>query len=158
MLVSFHLVSIGGRNYSSYGIRWYQLPRPITEDPSTSWLPSSTRIGWAAFHCCFRCAIKQHIFAFAPSQSKHVRFLRSGVVSTVVQDSPHKIFLGGLPNYLNEDQVTLKIISLPSIHSNFHCIGIWIGCSTMSCFQSNHLCSNILGRPLHRNSFAVWCL
>ncbi|KAL5018631.1 hypothetical protein ScPMuIL_004353 [Solemya velum] len=28
-----------------------------------------------------------------------------GVVSTVVQDSPHKIFLGGLPNYLNEDQV-----------------------------------------------------
>lgn len=28
-----------------------------------------------------------------------------GVVSTVVQDSPHKIFVGGLPNYLNEDQV-----------------------------------------------------
>ena len=29
----------------------------------------------------------------------------AGVVSTVVQDSPHKIFIGGLPNYLNEDQV-----------------------------------------------------
>ncbi|KAK3089630.1 hypothetical protein FSP39_005198 [Pinctada imbricata] len=28
-----------------------------------------------------------------------------GVVSTVVQDSIHKIFIGGLPNYLNEDQV-----------------------------------------------------
>jgi len=28
-----------------------------------------------------------------------------GVVSTAVQDSPHKIFIGGLPNYLNEDQV-----------------------------------------------------
>ena len=28
-----------------------------------------------------------------------------GVVSTVVPDSPHKIFIGGLPNYLNEDQV-----------------------------------------------------
>jgi len=28
-----------------------------------------------------------------------------GVVSTVVPDSPHKIFVGGLPNYLNEDQV-----------------------------------------------------
>ncbi|XP_041362449.1 splicing factor U2AF 50 kDa subunit-like [Gigantopelta aegis] len=28
-----------------------------------------------------------------------------GVVSTVVQDSPHKVFIGGLPNYLNEDQV-----------------------------------------------------
>lgn len=30
----------------------------------------------------------------------------AGVVSTVVQDSPHKIFIGGLPNYLNEDQVS----------------------------------------------------
>lgn len=28
-----------------------------------------------------------------------------GVVSTVVPDSPHKIFIGGLPNYLSEDQV-----------------------------------------------------
>ncbi|XP_046369996.1 splicing factor U2AF 50 kDa subunit-like isoform X1 [Haliotis rufescens] len=28
-----------------------------------------------------------------------------GVVSTVVQDSAHKVFIGGLPNYLNEDQV-----------------------------------------------------
>jgi splicing factor U2AF subunit len=26
-------------------------------------------------------------------------------VSTIVPDSPHKIFIGGLPNYLNEDQV-----------------------------------------------------
>lgn len=30
----------------------------------------------------------------------------SGVISTVVPDSPHKIFIGGLPNYLNEDQVS----------------------------------------------------
>lgn len=29
----------------------------------------------------------------------------AGVISTVVPDSPHKIFIGGLPNYLNEDQV-----------------------------------------------------
>lgn len=29
----------------------------------------------------------------------------SGIVSTVVQDSAHKIFVGGLPNYLNDDQV-----------------------------------------------------
>ncbi|XP_063223611.1 splicing factor U2AF 50 kDa subunit isoform X7 [Bacillus rossius redtenbacheri] len=28
----------------------------------------------------------------------------AGVISTVVPDSPHKIFIGGLPNYLNEDQ------------------------------------------------------
>jgi len=31
-----------------------------------------------------------------------------GVISTVVPDSPHKIFIGGLPNYLNEDQVCLS--------------------------------------------------
>lgn len=28
-----------------------------------------------------------------------------GVVSTVVPDSAHKLFIGGLPNYLNDDQV-----------------------------------------------------
>lgn len=28
-----------------------------------------------------------------------------GVVSTNVPDSPHKIFVGGLPSYLNEEQV-----------------------------------------------------
>lgn len=30
---------------------------------------------------------------------------RLGVVSTVVPDSAHKLFIGGLPNYLNDDQV-----------------------------------------------------
>ena len=30
-----------------------------------------------------------------------------GVVSTVVADSPHKVFIGGLPNYLNDDQVSV---------------------------------------------------
>ena len=28
-----------------------------------------------------------------------------GVVSSVVSDSPHKIFIGGLPSYLNDSQV-----------------------------------------------------
>lgn len=32
-----------------------------------------------------------------------------GVISTIVPDSPHKIFIGGLPNYLNEDQVNLLL-------------------------------------------------
>jgi len=27
-----------------------------------------------------------------------------GMVSTVVQDSPYKLFVGGLPSYLNEEQ------------------------------------------------------
>ena len=32
-------------------------------------------------------------------------FVDAASVSTIVPDSPHKIFIGGLPNYLNEDQV-----------------------------------------------------
>lgn len=34
-----------------------------------------------------------------------IHFLSLGVVSTVVPDSAHKLFIGGLPNYLNDDQV-----------------------------------------------------
>jgi len=34
-----------------------------------------------------------------------------GVVSTVVADSQHKIFIGGLPNYLSEDQVKELLVS-----------------------------------------------
>uniref|UniRef100_A0A1I8IIN5 Splicing factor U2AF subunit n=1 Tax=Macrostomum lignano TaxID=282301 RepID=A0A1I8IIN5_9PLAT len=34
-----------------------------------------------------------------------------GVVSTVVSDSPHKMFVGGLPNYLHEDQVKELLLS-----------------------------------------------
>ena len=35
-----------------------------------------------------------------------------GVVSTVVPDSLQKVFVGGLPNYLNEEQVN---------YSRFNC-------------------------------------
>ena len=35
-----------------------------------------------------------------------------GVVSTVVADSPFKIFIGGLPNYLTDDQVCSEICFL----------------------------------------------
>ncbi len=31
-----------------------------------------------------------------------------GVISTIVGDSPFKIFIGGLPNYLTDDQVIFK--------------------------------------------------
>ncbi|KAK3583631.1 hypothetical protein CHS0354_039458 [Potamilus streckersoni] len=40
-----------------------------------------------------------------PGMSDNPSINVPGVVSTVVQDSPHKVFVGGLPNYLNEDQV-----------------------------------------------------
>lgn len=38
-------------------------------------------------------------------QSHDAHTMVPGVVSTVVSDSPFKIFIGGLPNYLNDDQV-----------------------------------------------------
>lgn len=37
--------------------------------------------------------------------------LRVGVVSTVVPDSAHKLFIGGLPNYLNDDQVSISFLA-----------------------------------------------
>ncbi|XP_020626592.1 splicing factor U2AF 65 kDa subunit-like [Orbicella faveolata] len=40
-----------------------------------------------------------------PGMSETATIHVPGVVSTVVPDSPHKIFIGGLPNYLSEDQV-----------------------------------------------------
>ena len=46
-----------------------------------------------------------------PGMSENPTVNVPGVVSTVVQDSPHKVFIGGLPNYLNEDQVKELLIS-----------------------------------------------
>lgn len=40
-----------------------------------------------------------------PGMAENSISVPAGVISTVVPDSPHKIFIGGLPNYLNEDQV-----------------------------------------------------
>lgn len=40
-----------------------------------------------------------------PGMAESAISVPAGVISTVVPDSPHKIFIGGLPNYLNEDQV-----------------------------------------------------
>ncbi|KAJ6636175.1 Splicing factor U2AF 50 kDa subunit, partial [Pseudolycoriella hygida] len=40
-----------------------------------------------------------------------------GVISTVVPDSPHKIFIGGLPNYLNEDQVKELLLSFGQLRA-----------------------------------------
>ena len=45
--------------------------------------------------------IEMNSFFVKESATVHI----PGVVSTVVPDSPHKVFIGGLPNYLNEDQV-----------------------------------------------------
>jgi len=44
-----------------------------------------------------------------------------GVVSTVVQDSPYKVFIGGLPNYLNESQVMELLTSFGALKA-FHLV------------------------------------
>ena len=31
-----------------------------------------------------------------------------GMISTVVSDSPNKLFVAGLPNYLNDEQVKVR--------------------------------------------------
>lgn len=36
----------------------------------------------------------------------------SQLVSTIVPDTPHKLFIGGLPNYLNEEQVSFVIVDV----------------------------------------------
>ena len=40
-----------------------------------------------------------------------------GVVSTVVPDSPNKVFIGGLPNYLNEEQVKELLTSFGQLRA-----------------------------------------
>ncbi|XP_054730185.1 splicing factor U2AF 50 kDa subunit [Anastrepha obliqua] len=40
-----------------------------------------------------------------------------GVISTVVPDSPHKIFIGGLPNYLSDDQVKELLLSFGQLRA-----------------------------------------
>ena len=41
----------------------------------------------------------------------------SGIVSPMVYDSKHKIFVGGLPNYLNEDQVKELLTSFGQLRA-----------------------------------------
>lgn len=48
---------------------------------------------------------RPHDYQPMPGMSEAPQTNVPGVVSTVVGDSPYKIFIGGLPNYLNEDQV-----------------------------------------------------
>merc|ERR1712142_931185 len=40
-----------------------------------------------------------------PGSESEADFAVPGVISTVVKDTPHKIFIGGLPNYLTDDQI-----------------------------------------------------
>uniref|UniRef100_A0A3Q3VWV5 Splicing factor U2AF subunit n=1 Tax=Mola mola TaxID=94237 RepID=A0A3Q3VWV5_MOLML len=50
---------------------------------------------------------RPHDYRPLPGISEQPAYHVPGVVSTVVPDSPHKLFVGGLPNYLNDDQVNV---------------------------------------------------
>uniref|UniRef100_A0AAY5EWJ6 Splicing factor U2AF subunit n=1 Tax=Electrophorus electricus TaxID=8005 RepID=A0AAY5EWJ6_ELEEL len=61
---------------------------------------------------------RPHDYRPLPGISEQPTFHVPGVVSTVVPDSPHKLFIGGLPNYLGDDQVFLSscIKSVTGMH------------------------------------------
>ena len=70
----------------------------------------------------------------------------SGVVSTVVQDSAHKIFIGGLPSYLTEDQVCMLCgrSARQSLHGRcwrFCVAGFVGGFVGMFSLRSTHWCA-----------------
>ncbi|XP_046700011.1 U2 small nuclear RNA auxiliary factor 2b isoform X2 [Silurus meridionalis] len=48
---------------------------------------------------------RPHDYQPLPGMSENPSVYVPGVVSTVVPDSAHKLFIGGLPNYLSDDQV-----------------------------------------------------
>ncbi len=60
---------------------------------------------------------RPHDYQPTPGMSENPNYNVPGVVSTVVPDSPHKVFLGGLPNYLNEDQVKELLTSFGQLRA-----------------------------------------
>ncbi|XP_049269323.1 splicing factor U2AF 50 kDa subunit-like isoform X1 [Rhipicephalus sanguineus] len=60
---------------------------------------------------------RPHDYQPMPGMSETPSVAVPGVISTVVQDSPHKIFIGGLPNYLNEDQVRELLMSFGQLRA-----------------------------------------
>ncbi|XP_036597973.1 splicing factor U2AF 65 kDa subunit-like [Trichosurus vulpecula] len=55
---------------------------------------------------------RPHDYQPLPGMSENPSVYVPSVVSTVVPDSAHKLFIGGLPNYLNDDQVKELLTSL----------------------------------------------
>jgi splicing factor U2AF subunit len=55
---------------------------------------------------------RPHDYQPLPGMSGSPSVYVPGVVSTIVPDSAHKLFIGGLPNYLNDDQVKELLTSV----------------------------------------------
>lgn len=68
------------------------------------------------FHCLLVWSLEEEIFANLDDLYVLcciyiiLLLLSVGVVSTMVADTPHKIFVGCLPNYLNEDEVGRALV------------------------------------------------
>ncbi|XP_026724870.1 splicing factor U2AF 50 kDa subunit [Trichoplusia ni] len=60
---------------------------------------------------------RPHDYQPMPGTENPAITVPAGVISTVVPDSPHKIFIGGLPNYLNEDQVKELLMSFGQLRA-----------------------------------------
>ncbi len=126
-------VPFGGWNDTGHGIWWHHFPGTEFKDSSTTRLPASARHEWES-----QCLCPRHVSLLLPQflyAQCFVLFIQKfwsysfnldhcwshsgsfsvGVVSTVVPDSAHKLFIGGLPNYLNDDQVCVKL-ALCSVH------------------------------------------
>ncbi|XP_059536742.1 splicing factor U2AF 65 kDa subunit-like [Myotis daubentonii] len=64
---------------------------------------------------------RPHDYQPLPGLSESPSAYLPGVVSTVVPDSAHKLFVGGLPSYLNEDQVKELLTSFGPLKA-FHLV------------------------------------
>ena len=60
---------------------------------------------------------RPHDYQPMPGMSENPGANVLGVVSTVVPDSAHKLFIAGLPNYLNEDQVKELLTSFGQLRA-----------------------------------------
>ncbi|XP_037834722.1 splicing factor U2AF 65 kDa subunit [Kryptolebias marmoratus] len=67
---------------------------------------------------------RPHDYRPLPGLSEQPAFHVPGVVSTVVPDSPHKLFIGGLPNYLNDDQLGAQTGSRAQIGPSDSCLQV----------------------------------
>lgn len=73
----------------------------------------------------------------------------AGVVSTVVPDSAHKLFIGGLPNYLNDDQV-----SVCALNSSYFLISA-VQLVQYQLFCTIHLHTHLAKRP--KQHYIAFC-
>lgn len=138
------LVSVSGWDDAGHGLRWNYFPGSVAEDQKTSRLSTAT---WYLRATCFprpRSVINlpsaRNIFVYL---TDNLRLFLSrvccwfiGVVSTVVPDSPHKLFIGGLPNYLNDDQVPNWKPPLGALRFSYISLTYRAFCHTETCIFS----------------------